>query len=121
MTVLHERERTAVETPVRPTFTVATIVEVIGVVAAVVGAYMYYMPSGGVLPFLGWSWTVGDLATQWALGLMIGGGVFMTAGFATSADIFHRRHGWSTDAVTMAVLAVLALAGAVTYSLIWIF
>lgn len=121
MTLERERVRTtAITTPVH--FVYETIVGVIGAVAGAIGAWMYYAPTAGTLSLFGWEWDVANLAEGWPLSLMIGGGLLLFGAFAVAAQKMYTRDGELTaGSVANGLLALAALAGAVTYALIWIF
>lgn len=81
-----------------------------GLIAAGVGAWMYYVPA---------DWFLGGLAEAWYLGLLIGAGVLLAAAFGLFARAILREDGaWTARVVVMTALAVLATAGAVTFGLI---
>lgn len=88
------------------------VMGIFGLLAAAVGAWMYYVPT---------DWFLGGLAEGWYLGMFTGAGVLLTGafGFAT-AKIRSDETAWTTRSVLTALLAVAALAGAVTFALIWI-
>lgn len=85
---------------------------IVGLLAAGVGAWMYYVPA---------DWFLGGLAEAWYLGLFVGAGVLLAAAFGLIARGMLREDlGWTARVTAMTVLAVLAVAGAVTFGLIWI-
>lgn len=112
MTLLLEKERTEItRMPTR-----APLAEwalgIVGIVAAAVGAYMYYAPT---------DWVLADLAEGWHLGMFTGAGVLLFAAFGIFArNAFLNDKSWTTRVVTGTVVALAALAGAVTFGLIWI-
>lgn len=61
---------------------------VIGIVAAVVGAWLAYGPGDATINFMWWTWDVADLSDLWAPWLMIGGGLVaaVSAGWETVRD-----------------------------------
>ena len=106
MTML--RERTTMEvtrTPERSHFT-EVVTGIVGLVAAAVGAWMYYVPA---------DWFLGGLAEGYHFGFFTGAGVLLAGAFGLYArTVYDDDRGWSTRAVVGTVLALLALAGAVT-------
>ena len=93
----------------------------IGALAAALGAWMYYGPSDGILNVFAWSWNVSEISDAWAFGALVGGFGLLTAAFSLFATKAHESDGRASLRVTAAIgLTVLALAGAITYLLIWI-
>lgn len=85
---------------------------ILGVLAAAVGAWMYFVPS---------DWFLGGLAEGWYLGAFIGAGVLLAFAFGVAANrAFALDHGWTGETVTWTVLSLLALAAAVVFTVIWI-
>lgn len=122
MTSLRERERVAtpdVVTKIR--HTTEWIVGLIGAVAALLGAWMYYGPADGTLTLFNSSWTVTNITEGWAFGLLMGGGVFLAAAFGMYAyKLFKRDSEYTPAVLTLGVLALAALAGAVIYLFVWL-
>jgi hypothetical protein len=88
------------------------VLGILGVVAAGVGAWMYYVPA---------TWFLGGLAEGWYLGMFVGAGLLLAAAFGLFARHILREDGlWTTQSVMATVLAVLALAGAIFFALVWI-
>jgi hypothetical protein len=84
----------------------------VGALAAVVGVYMYYAPTT-------WFWA--NLVEGWYLGLFIGAGVLLAAAFgvfARKAYLAHRT--WTSTAILMTGLGIIALAAAITFAVILI-
>lgn len=72
---------------------------------------MYYVPT---------DWFLGGLAEVWYLGMFTGAGVLLAGAFGlATAKIRSDETAWTTRSVLTALLAVAALAGAVTFALIW--
>ena len=71
---------------------VASIIAVIGLAAAAIGAYIAVAPDDGSLTVLNRTWSTGDLVDTWAPWLLIAGGVFAAIGMAVSV-IVDRVHG----------------------------
>jgi hypothetical protein len=73
---------------------------------------MYYVPT---------DWFLGGLAEGWYLGMFVGAGVLLAAAFGLFArGMLREDRVWTTRVIAMTILAVLAVAGAVTFGLIWI-
>jgi hypothetical protein len=88
------------------------VIGIVGVLAAGVGAWMYYVPT---------DWFLGGLAEGWYLGMFVGAGVLLAAAFGLFArGMLREDRIWTTRVIVMTILAVLAVAGAVTFGLIWI-
>jgi hypothetical protein len=113
VTLLQEKLRTEItRTPVMSHFT-EWVFGVIGVMAAAVGAYMYYAPT---------NWILSGLVEHWYFGMFTGAGVLLAIAFGVYArKAFLDDKRYSVRVVTGVVLAVAALAAAVTFALIWIF
>lgn len=112
MTQVLERERTEItRTPIVSHVT-EWVTGVIGAVAAAIGAYLYYAPN---------DWFVGDVAEGWAFGLFTGAGVLLATAFGVFARKAYLEDKYLSGRVMVAtVLSVAAIAGAVTFALIWI-
>jgi len=83
-----------------------------GALAAGVGAWMYYVPA---------DWLIGGLAEAWYLGFFVGAGVLLAIAFGLIArGMLREDRGFTARVTALTVLAVLAVAGAVTFGLIWI-
>ena len=91
---------------------VASIVSVIGLAAAVIGAYIAVAPDDGSLTVVNRTWSTGDLVNTWAPWLLIAGGVFTAIGMAVSV-ILDRAHGASRWLVAGEVLLGAIGVGAV--------
>ncbi len=77
------------------------------------GAYLLFAPD---------SWWLGDLAEAWHLSAFIVGGVLVMTGLGVYANESYLEDGhWSARVVTGMVVALLALAGAVTAALMLVF
>jgi hypothetical protein len=88
------------------------VLGVVGVVAAAVGAYMFYAPT---------DWVLSGLVEGWYLGMFTGAGVVLAAAFG----VFARRayledRSWTGQVIFGTGLMALALAGAITFIAIWI-
>lgn len=85
------------------------ILGVVGVLAAGVGAWMYYVPA---------DWFLGGLAEAWYFGLFIAGGVLLAAAFGLFARmVYNRDEAVTAGVVVSTVLALAALGGAITFAL----
>ena len=120
MTLLKEKEMPKVASRAA-SYPWEIILGFFGLVAALVGAVIYYGDPTDTFSVFGWDWQYGSLAVEWAYGLLVGASVVLTGVFTAVAAKLHRRDaGWSGSASLAAVLAVVAFAGAVTVALIWI-
>lgn len=113
MTLLQERMRTEItRTPGVVRHVTEWVMGVVGALAAVAGAYLYYAPT---------NWFLADLAESWYLGMFIGAGVLLAAAFGVFAHkAYLGDRSWTGQAMFTTGLAIVALAGAVTFAVIWI-
>jgi hypothetical protein len=112
VTTLLERPKAEVTRMPRRSYITDLVLGIAGVLAAGVGAWMYYVPT---------DWFLGGLVEGWYLGMFVGAGVLLAAAFGLFARGMLREDRIFTTRVTvMTVIAVLALAGAITFGLIWI-
>lgn len=113
MTALRERPLAEVtRMPTRGTRITEWILGIVGVLAAGVGAWMYYVPT---------DWFLGGLVEGWYFGMFIAAGVLLTAAFGILArTTYVEDSAWTTGVVVPTVLALAAFGGAVTFALIWI-
>lgn len=113
MTTLIERPRTEITRTEPRSYVTEWVIGIVGLLAAGVGAWMYFVPT---------TWFLGGLAAGWYLGMFVGAGVLLALAFGLAARGMLREDGaWTTGVTVMALLALIALAGAVTFALIWIF
>jgi hypothetical protein len=109
--LLERKERTEItRTPV--SHVTEWVLGVVGVLAAAVGTWMYYVPT---------DWFLGNLVESWHLGMFVGAGVLLAVALgvlARKAYIFNRD--WTAMSIWATGLAVAALAGAFVFSLIWV-
>ena len=112
MTLTLERERTEItRTPVVRHVT-EWVAGVVGALAAAVGAYVYYAQT---------DWFLGDVAESWAFGLFTGAGILLATAFGVFARKTYLEDKHLSGRVMVATaLAVAAIAGAVTFAIIWI-
>ena len=113
MSTLTERPMVEVtRMPNRRSTVVEWTIGIVGVLAAGVGAWMYYVPA---------DWFLGGLAAGWYLGMFVAAGLLLAIAFGLAARAMLREdQGWTARVTVMTILAVLATAGAVTFGLIWI-
>ena len=112
MTTLVERPEAEVTRMPRRFRIAEWAIGIAGVLAAGLGAWMYYVPT---------TWFLGGLAESWYLGLFVGAGVLLAAAFGLFArGMLKEDRAWTARVIAMTALAVLAVAGAVTFGLIWL-
>ena len=113
VTLLQERTRTEItRVPAASRHLSEWVLGVVGVLAAAVGAYMFYAPA---------SWVLAGLAEAWYLGMFVGAGLFLAAAFGVFAQrMYLADRSWTSQVVFGTGLMVLALAGAVIFAVIWI-
>lgn len=86
---------------------------ILGFAALAAGAYLLFALE---------NWWLGDLAAAWHLGAFIIGGVLVMTGLGVYANESYLEDGrWSARVFFGGVLALLAMAGAVTAALFLIF
>jgi hypothetical protein len=98
--------------PTRRSHATEWIVGIAGVLAAGVGAWMYYVPA---------DWFLGGLAEGWYFGMAIAAGLLLAAAFG----LFARRtyvedQAWTTQVVVATALALAGVAAAITFAVILI-
>lgn len=112
MTTLYQRPAAEVTRMPRRSYVTDWVIGIAGVLAAGVGAWIYYVPT---------TWFLGGLAEGWYLGMFAGAGVLLAIAFGLFArTMLDEDRVWTIRATVMTVLGVLAAAGAVTFGLIWI-
>ena len=85
---------------------------IVGILAAAVGAWMYYVPA---------DWFLGGLAEAWYFGMFIAAGVLIALAAGMYArQMFRVDHAWTARVVVTTLVAVLALAAAVVFATILI-
>jgi hypothetical protein len=88
------------------------ILGIVGVLAAGVGAWMYYVPA---------DWFLGGLAEGWYFGMFIAAGILLAAAFGLFARMTYvDDREWTTPVVVSTVLSLAALAGAIAFAVILI-
>ena len=112
MTTLQERQTADLRrVPTRTRVTEWTL-GIVGILAAALGAWMYYVPT---------DWFLGGLAEAWYLGMFIGAGVLIAVAAAMFArQMFRVDHAWTARVVVTTLVAILALAAAVVFAAILI-
>jgi hypothetical protein len=113
VTALREAPRAEVtRMPTRRSRVIEWVTGIAGVLAAVVGAWMYFVPE---------DWFLGGLAEGWYFGLFIAAGALLTIAFGllARANYVHDQD-MTARVVVPAVLALAALGGAITFALILI-
>jgi len=114
VTTLRER-RTITEVtrmPTRRSQTTEWILGIAGVLAAGVGAWMYYVPT---------DWFLGGLVEGWYFGMFIAAGLLLTAAFGLFARMAYvEDRDYSAQVVVPALFALAAIAGAIAFAVILI-
>lgn len=113
MTALRERSTAEVTRMTHRRSRVAELVlGIAGVLAAGVGAWMYYVPT---------DWFLGGLAEGWPFGMFIAAGLLLTAAFGLFARMnYVDDQAYTTRVVVPSLLALAALGGAITFAVILI-
>jgi hypothetical protein len=93
-------------------FVVEWTVGIVGVLAGLVGLYMYTVPT---------DWFLGGLVEGWYLGMFVAAGVLLGYALAMYArKAFVRDGAWTGGVVSGTAFSVVAFAAAVTFALVWI-
>ena len=113
VTLLQERMRTEItRVPAATRHVFEWVLGIVGVLAAAVGAYLFYAPA---------NWVLAGLADSWYFGVFVGADILLAAAFGVFARrVYLVDRTWTTKVVFGTGLMVLELAGAVTYAVIWI-
>ena len=113
MTALRETPMAEVtRMPTRRSHLTEWVLGIAGVLAAGVGAWMYYVPT---------DWFLGGLVEGWYFGMFITAGLLLTAAFGLFARMSYVDDpAWKMRVVVPTLLAIAALGGAITFALIWI-
>ena len=113
MTALRERPMTEVtRMPTPRSYFTELVLGIAGVLAAGVGAWMYYVPT---------DWFLGGLAEGWYFGMFIGAGLLLAAAFGRLARMTYLDdRAYTTPVVVSTVLALAALGAAITFAVILI-
>ena len=127
MTLLQERKT---QTPMRvpeasrrrsPWPIVAAVVGVVGLVAALVGLWMYYAPASGILTLFGWEWTIAEISTAWPFALIVAGSLGVSGTSAYAAITLFDADSNDVFPVMSTILAIASFAVAMYYAIVWIF
>jgi hypothetical protein len=111
MTLLRERERVEVTKTVVD-HTSDWMFAIVGVIAGLVGLYMYAVPA---------DWFLGGLVEGWYLGMFVAAGVLIGIALAMYGRKSYAAYGsWSGAEISGIVFSVLAFAAAVWAALVWI-
>ena len=113
VTALREMPMTEVtRMPTRRSHVTEWILGIVGVLAAGVGAWMYYVPA---------DWFLGGLAEGWYFGMFIAAGLLLAAAFGLFGRMTYvDDREWTTPVVVSTVLSLAALAGAIAFAVILI-
>ena len=113
MTALRETPMTEVtRMPTRRSHITELVLGITGVLAAGVGAWMYYVPADSFL---------GGLSEGWYLGMFIAAGLLLTAAFGLFARVSYVDDPvWNTRVIVPTLLALAAFAGAIAFAVILI-
>jgi hypothetical protein len=113
MTVLREKPMMEfTRMPTQRSHLTAWALGIAGVVAAAVGAWVYFVPA---------TWFLGGLVEGWPFALFIGAGLLLTAAFGLFARMtFVDDPKWTYRVMVPTALALAALAGAITFAVILI-
>lgn len=113
VTLLQERARTEItRVPTASGHVAEWMLGIVGVVAAAVGAYMFYAPA---------NWFLAGLAEAWYLGMFVGAGLTLAAAFGVFAcRMYLADRSWTAQVAWATGLMALALAGVVVFAVIWI-
>jgi hypothetical protein len=113
VTALREMPMTEVtRMPARRSHLTEWVLGIVGVVAAGVGAWMYYVPA---------DWFLGGLAEGWYFGMFIAAGLLLATAFGLFARrVYVEDRAWTTQVVVATALALAGVAAAITFAVILI-
>jgi hypothetical protein len=113
VTALREMPMTEVtRMPARRSHLTEWVLGIVGVLAAGVGAWMYYVPA---------DWFLGGLAEGWYFGMFIAAGLLLATAFGLFARrVFVEDGAWTTQVVLATALALAGAAAAITFAVILI-
>ncbi len=98
--------------PTRRSYITELVTGIAGVLAAGVGAWMYFVPA---------DWFLGGLVEGWYYAMFIAAGALLTIAFGVLARKNYVEDPTLTARVVVpTVLALAALGGAITFALFWI-
>lgn len=87
------------------------LMAVVGIVAAAIGALIYWAPVDGTITLFNWTWNVSDLHELWAPLLLIVGGILaaVPTGIESVRDWDHEASPWLiTLEMVIALIGVAA-------------
>jgi hypothetical protein len=113
VTALREMPTTEVtRMPTRHSYATEWTLGIVGVLAAGVGAWMYYVPA---------DWFLGGLVEGWYFGMFIAAGLLLAAAFGRFARMTYLDdRAWTTPVVVSTVVALAALGAAIAFAVILI-
>jgi hypothetical protein len=113
VTALREMPMTEVtRMPARRSHLTEWVLGIVGVLAAGVGAWMYYVPA---------DWFLGGLAEGWYFGMFIAAGLLLATAFGLFARrVYVEDRAWTTQVVVATALALAGVAAAITFAVILI-
>ncbi len=112
MTALREQPVAEVTRMPARSYITEWVLGIVGVLAAGVGAWMYYAPA---------DWFLGGLVEGWYFAMFIAAGLLLITAFGLFARMeYVEGSAWSWRVVVSTILALAALGGAVTFALLWI-
>ena len=98
--------------PTRRSYLTEMVLGIAAVLAAGVGAWMYYVPT---------DWFLGGLAEGWYFGMFIAAGLLFATAFGRFArTTYLEDHEYTVPVVVSTVLALAALGGAIAFAVILI-
>lgn len=98
--------------PTRRSWATEWILGIAGLLAAGVGAWMYYVPT---------DWFLGGLAEGWYFGMFIAAGLLLTAAFGLATrEAYVEDQQYSPRVVFPALMALAAFGGAIAFAVILI-
>jgi hypothetical protein len=98
--------------PARRSHLTEWILGIVGVLAAGVGAWMYYVPA---------DWFLGGLAEGWYFGMFIAAGLLLATAFGLFAwRVYVEDRAWTTQVVLATALGLAGVAAAITFAVILI-
>jgi hypothetical protein len=113
VTALREMPMTEVtRMPARRSHLTEWVLGIVGVLAAGVGAWMYYVPA---------DWFLGGLAEGWYFGMFIAAGLLLATAFGLFAwRVYVEDRAWTTQVVLATALGLAGVAAAITFAVILI-
>jgi hypothetical protein len=113
VTALREMPKTEVtRMPTQHSYLTEWTLGIVGVLAAGVGAWMYYVPA---------DWFLGGLVEGWYFGMFIAAGLLLAAAFGRFARMTYLDdRAWTMPVVVSTVVALAALGAAIAFAVILI-